>query len=73
MIIPHFMNIDTVHTHGEDSYAELLELSMLFGDRRNFCCSNKGKVAWIKTQDDPLSDILGEFNLDELAFVIRGG
>ena len=45
---------------------------MLLCDRRDFRCSDKREIAGIKAQDDPFAQIIGEFNIDEFPFVIRG-
>jgi hypothetical protein len=45
---------------GEDLDAEALELGILDRDRGQLRRSNEGEIAWVETEDDPLSLVVGE-------------
>jgi hypothetical protein len=64
------VNEHAVHAHGQYFHSELLELGIFLGDRRDFGGSNKGEVTWIEAQQYPFPEILGEFEIDELALMI---
>jgi hypothetical protein len=47
------MHKDAVDAHGKNFDAELLELRVFLGDRRDFRRSDKGEITGIKTQQNP--------------------
>ena len=56
------MDEDAVHAYGEKLNTQFMKFLMLIGDRRYFGCSDKGEVARIETEDDPLLQVLGKFH-----------
>jgi hypothetical protein len=48
----------TVGAEGQHLCAQFLELSIFDGNCRQFGGSNKGEIARVKAQDDPLSFIV---------------
>ncbi len=55
MIIPHLVDKNTVHAHGKNFNPQFFEFVVFLCDRRDFCCSDKGEVAGIKTKYNPLA------------------
>jgi len=55
MIIPHFMNENTVDAHGEDFDIQLLKFGIFFGNCRNFSGSDEGEITGIKAEQHPFS------------------
>jgi len=51
------MNKDTVNTAGENFNAQFLEFGIFFGNCRNFCRSDKGKITGIEAEEYPFPQV----------------
>jgi hypothetical protein len=70
MIVPHFVDEHAVDAHGKDFNTQLLKFGVFFGDRRNFGGSDKGKITRVKTKYRPFSQVIGQFDIDELSLLV---
>jgi hypothetical protein len=57
MVVPHLVDKDAVHAHGEDFNTQLFEFFVFLGDRRDFRRSDKGEVTRVETQRHPFPEI----------------
>jgi hypothetical protein len=73
IVVPHFVDKVAVHADGENLYTQFFEFSCFFGDRRNLSRSDKGKIAGIEAEYDPLPEVIRQLDVDEFALMIRWG
>jgi hypothetical protein len=66
------VNKYAVHAHGENFYAKLLEIVVFLCDRRDLSSSDEGEITRIEAEKDPLSKIIGKFDVHEFTLMIGG-
>jgi hypothetical protein len=71
VLVPDLVDELRVDADSDDLDAELLELTVLRGDRRELGRSNEGEVTGIETDEDPLAEKVRELELLEAAVAIR--
>ena len=57
---------DGVDGHAEDLAVDGLELLVGLAESDDFCWANEGEVEWIGEEDDPLTLVIFELDLDEV-------
>ncbi len=71
--VPDFVNELRIDRDREHMDIEFLQRRIFGGDRRQFGRSDKGEVAGVEAEHDPVAQRIGEFDAFEGTFVVRGG
>ncbi len=62
VVIPHLVDVHAVDADGQNFDAQLLKLRIVIGDRRYFGRSDKGEIARIEAQHNPLAQIIRQLH-----------